>query len=95
MRLYLVAKPKRNCCDVRGQSHDCTDDGCSVLVFNAVVNACVVEIPPMILRILNLPESKDPNKVNLPSTKNKVWKKIKNIIEEYLKSLLQVMNSYS
>jgi len=66
-----------------------------VLVYNAVVRMCLVEIPGAFQKILSLPATTDLKKPSVPSTDDARWKKIRVDVKNYLTDVLQVFVVFS
>ncbi|KAL1458947.1 hypothetical protein WDU94_010968 [Cyamophila willieti] len=60
-------------------------------IFNAVVQLCVVELKPAILRLLKLPL--DSAKINVES--NKMWPRVKALLKHYMMDLIKLLGAVS
>ncbi|XP_046667721.1 nucleolar complex protein 2 homolog [Homalodisca vitripennis] len=76
--------------DEAGEQREFRVEGSSV--FNAVVQLCVVELQPALLKLLNL---RAHNLANAQPAKSKRWNKIKHIMKNYLTDLLKLLGAVS
>uniref|UniRef100_A0A8D8YF06 Nucleolar complex protein 2 homolog n=1 Tax=Cacopsylla melanoneura TaxID=428564 RepID=A0A8D8YF06_9HEMI len=60
-------------------------------IFNAVVQLCVVELKPAILRLLKLPA--DSAKISVES--NKMWPRVKALLKHYMMDLIKLLGAVS